>query len=213
VNHVICANCGTATEGEQTGCTRCGVSLRLLEPMVVECGWCDASNHRDLVDHCGRCGGPLPALPGGNPGAPPPAVPRALPRGYRWRVLLWKNVLAAIGAVFTTIFCWSVIFPIIGIPMWYFGHRKGKRWLLALEHGRATGGRLTQVAKDYSQKSNGESPWRIEYTYERHDGTEDSGFCEAWDPAHVRRKAGDAVWVVYGEDDGALISAIWPPLH
>ena len=158
-------------------------------------------------------GGHLPALPTGEPGRRPPAVPRPIPKGYARRVLLWWNVTATIGAGFTVIFFWSIIFPIIGIPMWYFGHRKGKRWLHALTQGRATRGILTKVARDYRQKRNGVSPWRIEYRFDRHDGSEGTGFIEAWDPAHEGRTRGDAVWVVYGELDGAAVSAIWPPMY
>ncbi len=216
---VICARCGGENpqpddEEVAPGCLGCGAPLRVLEPMVVDCGWCQAHNQRDQTAHCHRCGGPLPALPGGEPGARPPEVPRVLPKGYRWRVLLWKNVMAFIGMMFSTVFVWSVIFPIIGIPLWYFGHRKGKRWLHALINGRATRGRLTSVALDYSQTHNNKHPWRIEYSFDRHEGGEGQGFCEAWDPINGDRSVGDAVWVVYATDEGGhLASAIWPPLR
>jgi len=216
-SNVICARCGAenppAAGATAPGCLACGAPLRTLQPMVVECGWCDASNHREQTASCHRCGGPLPALPGGEPGPAPPPVPRALPDGYRWRVLLWKNVIAFIGAAFSTVFAWSIIFPIIGIPMWIYGHRKGKRWLAALEGGRATRGRLTSVDYDRSQTSNGRHPWRIEYTFDLHEGGEAEGFCEAWDPAHAQRRPGDAVWIVYARQDERLASAVWPPLH
>jgi len=194
-------------------CDDCGAPLLVLEPLVVTCGWCRSPNERHLVADCRSCGGHLPALPTGEPGRRPPSVPRVLPRSYPWRVMLWWNVTAFIGAMFTTVFCWSIIFPIIGIPLWYFGHRKAKRWLHALTHGRATRGILTKVARDYSQKRNGVSPWRIEYAYDRHDGSHHEGFIEAWDPAHEARSPGDAVWVVYGELDGAPTSAVWPPVY
>jgi hypothetical protein len=142
-----------------------------------------------------------------------------LPQGYRWRVLLWHNVPAFIGAVFVIVFFWSVIFPLIGAPLWYFAHRKGKRWLLALETGRATRARLTRVALDHSQSSNGQHPWRIEYSFDLHEldlheqGTGE-GFCEAWDAINGQRQVGDAVWVVYAKDErGHLASALWPPLR
>lgn len=137
-----------------------------------------------------------------------------LPDGYRWRVLLWKNVQAFIGAAFVIVFFWSVIFPLIGAPMWYLAHRRAKRWLLALETGRATRARLTRIALDQSQSSNGKHPWRIEYSFELHEHGTAEGFCEAWDPINGQRSAGDAVWVVYARDDqGHLASALWPPLH
>jgi len=212
---VICGTCGAQTAGgDATGCVSCGAPLVVLAPLVVDCGWCRASNHRDQTANCLRCGGPLPALPGGEPGPRPPSVPRTLPEGYRWRVRLWHNVVACIGAAFTIIFFWSIIFPIIGIPMWYFGDRKARRWLHALEHGRPTRGSLTRVSIDYSQKSNGKSPWRLEYRFDHHDGTQHDAFLEVWDPSHAGRRKGDALWVVYGEmKDGYLASAIWPPLR
>jgi hypothetical protein len=212
--HVICGFCGEDTPvGDGLSCDDCGAPLQVLEPLVVTCGWCRTPNERHLQAVCRSCGGHLPALPTGNPGRRPPAVPRELPKGYRRRVLLWWNVLSTIGAAFVVIFFWSVIFPIIGAPMWYFGHRKGKRWLHALQHGRATRGVLTRIARDRSQKRNGVSPWRIEYRYDLHDGTSKEGFVEAWDPTHGQRSEGDGVWVVYGALDGAEVSAIWPPLY
>jgi hypothetical protein len=219
VHEVICANCGCSTpevhaSGAAPGCQSCGAPLRPLEPLVVQCGWCQASNRREQTAACVRCGGPLPALPGGEPGPRPPDVPRALPDGYRWRVLLWKNVTALIGAAFVIVFFWSVIFPLIGAPLWYFGHRKGKRWLLALETGRATRARLTRVALDRSQSANGQHPWRIEYSFDLHTGGIGSGFCEAWDAVNGQRREGDVVWAVYAYDQqGQLASAIWPPLR
>ena len=224
---VVCANCGVktlraesagVTTREDLGCDSCGASLRSLNPTVVECGWCKATNRRNEVDHCERCGGPLPALPGQNPGPAPPPVPRELPSGYRWRTLLWNNVMALMGAAFVLVFFWTIIFPLIGIPLWYFGHRKAKRWLLALEQGSPARGELTKVALDRSQARNEKNPWRIEYTFKLSDGSVVESFCEAWDPSHAERKAGDVVWVVFayekeGQDRGEPASAIWPPLH
>ena len=128
-------------------------------------------------------------------------------------MLLWKNVPALIGAVFSTVFIWSILFPLIGIPLWIHGHRKARRWLTALEGGRATRGRLTHVGYDTSQSSNGRHPWRIEYRFDLHEGGEAEGFCEGWDPAHARRAPGDAVWIVYTREGERLASAVWPPLR
>ena len=212
--HIICAFCGEDTAvGDGLSCDDCGAPLQVLEPLVVTCGWCRSPNERHLRADCRSCGGHLPALPTGSPGRRPPSVPRVLPKGYARRVLWQWNVVAFIGSMFVVVFFWSVIFPIIGAPMWYFGHRKGKRWLHALQHGRATRGTLTKVARDYSQKRNGVSPWRIEYRFDRHDGTEGTGFCEAWDPGHSARQPGNGVWVVYAELDHTPVSAIWPPLY
>jgi hypothetical protein len=219
VHEVICANCGCATPeahagGPAPGCQSCGAPLRALEPLVVQCGWCQASNRRDQTATCGRCGGPLPALPGGDPGPRPPQVPRVLPQGYRWRTLLWKNIHSMIGASFVVLFFWTLLLPLIGLPLWYFGHRKGKRWLLALQTGRATRARLTRIELDVKQSINHQHPWRIEYGFDLHEGDTGQGYCEAWDEINGKRQVGDALWVVYARDDeGYLASAIWPPLR
>jgi hypothetical protein len=88
------------------------------------------------------------------------------------------------------------------------------RWLFALEAGRATRARLSRVALDTSQSSNGKHPWRVEYGFDLHEQGTAEGFCEAWDASNGKRRAGDVVWVVYAKDgQGHLASAIWPPLH
>ncbi len=211
---LVCRACGGASRRDPSHlCEHCAAPLQVLEPLFVDCGWCGTANPRHETAACRSCGGPLPPLPTGQPGPRPPETPRALPPGYRWRVLLWKNTMAFIGAAFVIVFCWSVIFPIIGAPLWYFGHRKAKRWLAALEHGTATRGRLTKVALDLTQSHNNAHPWRIEYAYDLADGTTGTGFVEAWDKVNGARHAGDGVWVVVGELDGVAVSAIWPPLH
>lgn len=211
---VVCATCGACTAGPPaTTCAACGAHLRVLEPMVVECGWCGRSNHREQTDHCVSCGGPLPALPGGEPGPRPPGTPRDMPEGYVRRVRLWKNVLVLIGLVFSVVFCWTVIFPLIGLPMLYFGNRRALDRLHALAHGRTTRGRITAVEKDRSETINGKNPWRITWSFERHDGTTGDGMCRVWDPLSAQRSAGDAVWVVYGSRADREVVAIWPPLR
>lgn len=211
---VVCAACGAETPGApETGCGACGAPLRVLEPMVVECGWCGRSNHRDRVARCVACGGPLPALPGGAPGPRPPATPRALPEGYVRRVRLWKNVLVIIGLVFTVLFCWTLVFPLIGIPMLVVGNRRALGRLHALRSGRATRGRITSVEIDRSETINGKHPWRITWEHDHHDGTRGEGACRVWDPVSARRAPGDAVWVVVAEWQGRRVQAIWPPLR
>jgi hypothetical protein len=213
-NEVICGTCGAETDGPPaTGCHACGAPLRVLEPMVTDCGWCGRSNHREQTAHCVACGGPLPALPGGEPGPRPPDVPRALPDGYAQRVRLWKNVLVMLGLMFTLVFFWTVVFPLIGLPMLWWGNRKATDQLDALVGGRGTRGRIVKVAKDPSQSINGRNPWRIDFAYDLHDGSSAAAWCHAWDPISADRHAGDAVWVVYGERDGRRTAAIWPPLR
>lgn len=94
---VVCANCGLASppdpDDDAPDCPGRGAALRVLEPMVLHCGWCASSNRRDRVDHCVSCGGQLPPLPGNEPGPRPVPAPRRLPDGYWLRTMLTGNVL------------------------------------------------------------------------------------------------------------------------
>ena len=192
-------------------CSMCGGGLRLLEPLAVECGWCDASNRRDQTDACTACGGPLPALPGGNPGPRPADCPRTLPPNYENRIRYWKNVNVLIGLIFTLCFWWTLIFAAVGIPLWIKGRNSAERKLAALRNGIPTRGRITSVAVDTTQHINNRNPWRIEYTFDLPNGTF-HGFATAWDPSSARRSTGDVLWIVAVPSDPA-INAIWPPIH
>ncbi len=199
-----------AAEGE-TRCATCGGPVDVLEPWVVECGWCSSSNRRDETATCKSCGGPLPGIPGGHPGPRPPDAPRELPKGYRWRTLLWKNTLALIGAIFTVFFCWTAIFALIGIPLWIYGHRKGQRWLEALEQGTPTRGTLRSVELDRSQSINNVHPYELTIDYETAEGTQ-QGTIEAWDRSHGQRPPGEQMWVVHVPGEPKHF-AVWPPLR
>lgn len=207
----ICGHCGLRVSAADPACPECGAPLRLLEPLAVECGWCAASNRRDQVDHCTRCGGPLPALPGGHPGPRPPQTPRGLPVGYRARVLYWKNVLVLIGIVFSVFFCWTLIFPAIGIPMWVIGRRNARRKLMALGFGVSTRGRVTGISKDLTQSINGRHPWLIAYDFDTETGVR-RGEVAAWDASSAQRSPGDVLWVVY-VPGAPEENAIWPPIR
>lgn len=199
-----------APEGE-TRCEACGGPVHVIEPWVIECGWCFSSNRRDETAVCRSCGGPLPGIPGGHPGPRPPDAPRSIPARYRRRTLLWKNTFALVGAFFTVIMFWSLVFPLIGIPMWIYGHRKAKRWLEALERGTATRGRLQSVEKDLSQTINGRHPWKLAFEFDTPDGLR-QGTIEAWDPVHGKRPPGEHLWVVY-QPERQDHYALWPPLR
>jgi hypothetical protein len=183
----------------------------MLEPFAVACGFCHADNRRDQRDHCERCGGPLPSLPRGNPGPPPPAWPRALPPGYETRERYTRNVFVMVGIIFTIPFFWTVIFPLIGIPLWIHGKRKAHRKLRALVYGVPTRGRLLSCTLDTTQQINGRNPWLLRYSFETARGVLE-GSLNAWDDAHRHRSPGDVLWVVAveGEPD---TNAIWPPLR
>lgn len=208
----VCRFCGVLTPiTHQARCIGCDGAIELLEPLAVECGWCDASNRRDLTDKCVRCGGPLPALPGGNPGPTPPPAPRMLPADYPGRIRYWKNVEVLIGIVFTIVFCWSVVFPIIGIVLWTRGSRRAEQKLRALRYGHLTRGRITSIEVDMSQHINHQHPWTIAFEFDTPHGP-GHGACTAWDPFNARRSRGDVLWVAYtsmGENE----AAIWPPIR
>lgn len=186
--------------------------MRLLEPLVVDCGWCAASNRRDQTADCVRCGGPLPAIPGGQPGPRPPDVPRKLVKEYEDRIKIWKNVEVLIGAIFTLCFFWTIIFPIIGIILWKKGADRAARQLAALQHGTPTRGRLLSVQIDTTQAINNQHPWRIDYEFDTYNSGVQRGTCSAWDKISDRRKPGDVLWVVYSETNPSQ-NAIWPPIR
>ena len=181
---------------------------------VLPCGWCGTTNTDVARTNCVNCGGPLPPPPTltvDDPGAPPPPAPRQIPEKYRWRVMLWKNVLVMIGAIFTIVFCWSIIFPIIGIPLWIIGHRRAQGKLAALERGLPGRAELLGVERDHSVKINGRSPWRIEYLFEDRSGQLHEGWQHTWQAQHTRRPVGEKFWVVYLPEDPEQ-NSIWPPV-
>ncbi len=206
-----CEWCGAEAAADAIRCEGCGGPVRLLEPWIVECGWCGSSNRRDQTGTCASCGGPLPSIPGGRPGPRPPDPDRTLPRGYKLRALVTRNVLALVGIIFTVVFFWTLLFPLIGIPMWVVGWRRARRQLHALEHGIPTRGRLTAVELDRTQHINGVNPYRVAYAYDTPDGTL-PGSSEGWDRAHGRRPRGEHVWVVHDLTD-PTIHALWPPIR
>lgn len=199
-----------ATEGTSE-CEECGGPIRVLEPWVVECGWCGVSNRRDETVVCKTCGGPLPTIPGGHPGPRPPPAPRTLPEGYTARIKYKKNVYTILGIVFTIVLFWSLIFPLIGIVLWVYGLRRAGRKLQALVHGTPTKGRILDVSVDTTKKINKRHPWKVVVEYETLKGPF-IGESEAWDSANAKRPPGEEVWVVYVPESPDLY-AIWPPIH
>lgn len=209
-----CEQCGLPASPGATECGGCGGPVRLLEPWVLQCGWCGATNRRDETATCTRCGGPLPSIPGSHPGPRPPPAPRTLPPGYERRVRYWKNVLTMIGMIFTLAFFWTLLFPLIGVFLWRAGHRKASAWIQALVHGTPVSGRITAVEVDYSQSINHEHPWLLRYAYDTPDGVRE-GVVESWDPVTARRPVGEHLWVVWipASGDQPDRVALWPPIR
>ncbi|MEL6346268.1 MAG: hypothetical protein AAFV53_24370 [Myxococcota bacterium] len=182
--------------------------------VLLPCGWCGTSNQDVSLTNCINCGGPLPPSPVlalDDPGAPPPPVPRTIPNTYRWKVLLWNNVMATIGIFFTVFFCWTILFALIGIPMWYFSWRRAFGKLEALQNGVPAQARLEEVFRDGSVKSNGRSPWKLVYTFTTANGAVHEGWTHSWQAHHSRRQSGEAFWVVHMRDDPGQ-NAVWPPV-
>jgi hypothetical protein len=192
-------------------CSACGGPVRAVEPCFLDCGWCGKSNRRDETAVCKSCGGPLPIIPGAGPGPRPPDPPRPIPKGYRTRIMLWKNFHTILGIIFTVVLVWSLVFPVAGIILWVYGARKAKRILKAIEQGPAARGRLLEVAKGETRKIGRRRPWKITIEYETTGGIRLAEM-EAWDPSHEQRVPGERLWVVYLPETPEVY-ALWPPIH
>ncbi len=182
-----------------------------LHDRTRTCAWCDTVNTDAAATNCVNCGGPLPALPGMDPGPEPPPPPRTLPVKYRRRVMYWKNVRVLVGMMFTIVGCWTILFPIIGIPVWIKGRKMALAKLAALERGRGARAQVVDVWRDTSVTINGRNPWAIEYSFETAEGTVVKGKAQAWDASNADRRPGQPLWVVYLPEDPEQ-NAIWPPI-
>lgn len=205
-----CEWCLHESDNEDLQCTQCGGPIAVLEPWVLQCGWCGSSNRRDLRTNCQSCGGELPHIPG-TPRLPePPIVPRTLPHGYEKRVRYWRNVHFMIGAIFM-LFFFTIIFPIVGFFLLRYGLKRGESQIIALKNGVPTKGEITKVYIDNSQKINNVHPVRIDYTFNTPEG-EHEGFVNVWDRQNLKRPIGEHLWVVFNKVDKDQ-NNIWPPLR
>ncbi|WP_418501742.1 hypothetical protein [Flagellimonas sp.] len=204
-----CEWCLTIRENDETDCSRCGGPVLVLEPWIIQCGWCSSSNRRDLTTHCNNCGGPLPHIPG-TPRLPKPTeAPRKLPKSYENRVRYWKNVHFIVGIVFM-LFLFTIVFPIIGFFLLRYGIKKADNQIYALKHGVCTRGIIEAVYEDTSQHINGVHPICIEYSFVNQNEV-CFGAISVWDETHLKRPVGEHQWVVYNTDNTDQ-NSIWPPL-
>ena len=204
-----CEWCLTECNNEDLKCPKCAGPISVLEPWVLQCGWCSNSNRRDLTANCTSCGGELPHIPG-TPRLPePPTSPRNLPGGYENRVRYWKNVHFIIGAAFM-LFFFTIIFPIIGFFLLRYGIRVGKAKVVALKHGVPTRGEIQKVYLDTSQQINNVHPVKIEYVFHTPKGDQE-GQVIVWDRANLERPIGEHLWVVFNPENVEQ-NNIWPPL-
>jgi hypothetical protein len=177
----------------------------------VTCPWCKSQFHNSRASNCANCGGSLPIAEGNGPGEPPPPVPRMLSKQYVKAVKYTSNVYTILGIVFTIVFCWSVIFPIIGIFLWRKGLRDAKAELQPLESGMHTKGEITAINVDYSKKINGKSPKTLEFVFMANGQKWVGTVPNIFDPIELWKRPGDQIWVVYMPDN-PMISSAWPPM-
>lgn len=204
-----CQWCLHECSNEDLKCPKCSGPISVLEPWVLQCGWCSNSNRRDLTCTCKSCGGELPTIPG-TPRLPnPPSSPRQLPQGYESRVRYWKNVYFLIGAIFM-LFIPTIIFPIIGIFLLRHGSKKANDQIAALKHGVPTKGLIKNVYIDTSQHINDVHPVRIDYTFSTPKEDLD-GSVITWDRVNLKRPIGEHLWIVFNPKDHDQ-NSIWPPL-
>ena len=121
-------------------------------------------------------------------------------------------MLVLIGIIFTVPFFWTVIFPLIGIPMWVLGRRRALGKLEALERGVAARAEITEVFIDGSVEINGRHPWVVAYTFQTEDGRRIEGRVRGWESSNRDREPGQPLWAVYVREDPDR-NAIWPPIR
>ena len=204
-----CEWCLNQCDNEDLKCPNCGGPILVLEPWVLQCGWCSNSNRRDLTLNCTNCGGVLPHIPG-TPRLPePPHSPRNIPKGYENRIRYWKNVHFIIGAIFM-LFLPTIIFPIIGFFLLRYGIKRGNNQIFALKYGVPTRGIIKDVYVDTTQSINDVHPIRLNYTFSTSNKEKES-FIVSWDNSNLRRPEGEHLWVLFNPNNIEQ-NSIWPPL-
>lgn len=211
-----CEWCLTECDNDHLQCKKCGGPITVLEPWVLQCGWCSSSNRRDLTTNCNSCGGELPHIPG-TPRLPEPAVaPRFLAPGYENRIRYWKNPSFLVGAIFCIFLfpglcVWPMlIFPLIGLFILRWSIKKSNHKLNALKSGVPTRGIILDVFIDMNQHINNRNPVRIDYEFDTPDGKH-TDYINVWDETNLRRPAGEHLWIVFNPKNPAE-NNIWPPL-
>lgn len=177
----------------------------------VTCPWCKSQFYQPSHSNCPNCGGSLPVSDGSGAGAPPPPAPRELPKSFIRATKYTNNVNTIIGMVFTLVFFWSIIFPIIGIFLWRKGLRDAKNELDPLKEGAHVQGEVSSIRVDGSKNINGKHPRIIEFTYVVDGRPYRGDVPNLMDPIDLWKKPGDKIWVVYMRDNPE-ISSVWPPM-
>ncbi|PVW14714.1 hypothetical protein [Marixanthomonas spongiae] len=226
-----CEWCLTENSNNTTRCNNCGGPVAVLEPWVLQCGWCKTSNRRDQVSHCISCGGQLPSIPGSSRQPEPPKQPRNLSFSYKIRVKYTGNALMMIGIIFMIVglpalaisifeifeglinipfIVFSLVFPVIGFFLVKKSNKNSNQKLNALQFGVPTRGVIKKVYVDTTQSINKKHPLKIEYEFDtplktRHDSV------RVWDRANLKRPKGEHIWVVCNPEN-LKENNLWPPL-
>jgi len=228
-----CEWCLIENSNKHTQCTKCGGPVAVLEPWVLQCGWCKASNRRDLVNHCSSCGGELPHIPGTPRQPEPPVAPRNLTSGYKTRIKYTGNTLMLIGIIFTIVGIpifigfllaltaqapqflfipfFALLFPVIGIWAILKSGKKANQKLYALQFGVPTRGLIKNVYIDTNQSINNVHPVTIEYSFD-HETNSHVDTVTVWDHGNLKRPAGEHIWVVFNPK-ALQQNNVWPPLR
>lgn len=205
---------------------------------AVTCPWCGTgyTAHRA---NCKNCGGPLPlpldvASGSSDENVPePPPAPRDFRRSYVWRKLL-ADVWAIVGAVFSllgvifaitgTVLTATLVALFIGLPFAGLGaallalglalliwrYQQAKRTLDALRMGEAILGTIVDARENHHINVNNRHPWTITYRFLVLGQELEGKTTTLRTPGHQQR-AGQAVYVLYLEDDPAQ-NTIYPPV-
>jgi len=198
-------------EGSNTDlkCAKCAGPIAVMEPWVLQCGWCSNSNRRDLTKNCTSCGGKLPQIPGTSRLPRPPLAPRLLPKGYENKIRYWKNVYFLMGAIFM-LFLFTIILPIVGYFLLKYGKKKANNQIFALKYGTPTKGEIVNCYVDDTQEINGVNPVRIDYVFST-PNEECHSYIHSWDRVNLKRPKGEHLWVLFNLEDLSQ-NSIWPPM-
>lgn len=184
-------------------------------PLSVQCPWCKTQyNFTQLGTNtnCKNCGGTLEyQFNFSEVGPQPPPAPRFLPPKFVKRIKYTSNVKVIIGLVFMIVFCWTIIFPIIGFFIWRSGLKEAKNELVPLRNGTPVLGTVTAVRVDGSKRINDRFPMIVDFIFDAHGRSVVGSVGNIFADMHLLKQPGQKVWVVYMPDDPNL-SSIWPPL-
>lgn len=206
-----CEWCLNECDNAESNCPSCGGPIAILEPWILQCGWCNTSNRRDLRSSCSNCNGELPSVPGLGRVEAPPTAPRYIPTKFENRIKYWRNPMFLIGFFFCLFFGWTLIFLVLGIYLIRRSLKESLSRIYALKYGTATKGVIKEAYTDYSQHINNVHPVRIDYVFHTPNEDYENHFI-SWDQSNLERVEGEHLWIVFRTED-PNDNAIWPPMR